>query len=176
MIRVRTWLLNAPRWALGLVSGLAFAVPWTLASWLLQGLAWESALVGGVVAGVVFGALMGRVQHRRNADRRRAIGGLSADQARQAQRAARRGPVPGDPAVRVAAEEIVSAQLAEFEGQRWWAPAFFGGLAVLAGVLAVVEGPWWWLGVLLFGAFLLEHLRMRRRLQRRLAELRTAPV
>lgn len=91
-------------------------------------------------------------------------------QARRARRAAARGPVPEDPAVREAAHELVLSHLADLDRQRYWAPLLFAGTAVLAGAVALTGATWLWVTVPVWVAAAVGHPYLRAHARRR-AEL-----
>jgi len=169
---MRERLLHAPAWVLGLVNGVVFGTVWTVGGRLLEGENWSAAIVRGVLAGLVFGAIMGRVQHRQQQGVRdvaeRSPEGLS----RRVRRAAFRGPVPQEPGVRAAAHGLALAILAQYDRQQRWASPFFVLVALLSVLLAVTDSPWWWLAVVAWIVAAVGHPYMRSRLRRRAELLR----
>ena len=169
---MRERLLHAPVWALIVVFGVGFGVFWAVWSHFLQGQSWTRALVTAAIAGVLFGGMMGPVQHRQWRGARevaaRSPGGLS----REVRRASWRGPVPSDPAVRQAAYDLLRAQLEPMERQRRWASPFFALMAALALYLALTDSAWWWWAVPAWTAMAVAHPFTRRMLRRRAARLR----
>src|SRR4051812_23312780 len=106
------WLLRAPWWVLSLVTGVLFGIAMALFGALAQGASWPVAAGGGVLGGLLFGAVMGPVLARQNRRLRESTGGASADDLRRARRAVRGGRVPDDPAERALAHGLVTTQLA----------------------------------------------------------------
>jgi hypothetical protein len=164
-------LLRAPWWVLSLVSGALFGVAMTLFAALTQGERWPVAVVGGVLAGVLFGAVMGPLLARQNRRLRDSIGSASAEDLRRARRAARGGPAPADPEQRALAHRLVTTQLGELRRRRRVSVAVFSVFLVLEGLMAVTYSPWFWLAAAFFAAMLALVLLLPRRLERRAAEL-----
>ena len=133
-----------------------------------------SVLPGALVAGVVFGALMGPLSAR---TRNRVLAGIphtldaSEEQRRQGARAARRGPVPTDAITRQVAVHVAEQRLAlAMRGRRRNLLIF--GLGSVGYLAAGVWWSWWWLiGALVFAGFFIAALCERNRLRRRLAQL-----
>lgn len=169
---MRTRLLDAPWWVLGLVSGIPFGAVMAVTS-LLDGGSVGSAVVSAIVSGVIFGALMGVFQARMNRRAREAVGDVSADRAAVVHRSAVRGPVPDDPEVRGAAVRLVAHQLEQSRRNLVWSMVVFGAFLLLSVWLAVTSSsPWWWGGVVFWCAFIGFSLWVPARLGRRLALLR----
>jgi Flp pilus assembly protein TadB len=165
------WLLRAPWWVLSLVSGGLFGVLMALFGALFQDERWPVAVVGGVLAGIVFGAVMGPLLARQNRRWQESIGSSSADDLRRARRVARGGPVPADPEQRALAHRLVTTQLGELRRRRRFAVAVFAIFLVLEVVMAVTRSPWFWLAAAFFAGMLALVLLYPRRLERRAAEL-----
>jgi hypothetical protein len=172
---MRDRLLNAPWWVLSLVSGASFGLLWTVWRRLVEGDSWSAALVQGTLLGIFFGAVMGPVTHRQNRGLREAAAHSPEGLSRRVRRAAFRGPVPADPAVRDAARRVVVAQLRPLDGQRWWGPLFFVFVAALGVALGLSDSPWWFVPVPFWIAAAWGHVLLRRHLHRRAALLNTAP-
>jgi hypothetical protein len=167
---MRERLLHAPAWVLGLVDGTLFALVWILLTRFGGGDSWSTAVVYGVVAGVVFGALMSRVQHRQQQGLREVAARSPEGLSRRVRRAASRGPVPEDPQIREAARGLARAQLGRYEQQRWASP-FFVLVALLSALLAVTDTAWWWLAAVVWIGAAVWHPYARDRLRRRVALL-----
>ena len=172
---MRTWLLTAPRWVHQVTSGVLFAVVWTGIS-LAEDHDAPWATVGGVVAGVLFGLLMGAWSHRTAQGTRVAIGELTPHERRVAARAGWRGDVPADPAVRAAAVRMIDHQLALYLPLR--AFTLVVGAVFLAGYVlaALISSPWWWLAAAFWAGMLALSLLAPSRLRRRRALLTGAPA
>jgi Flp pilus assembly protein TadB len=169
--RVGNWLLRAPWWVLSLVTGGLFGVNMALFGALFQEERWPVAVVGGVLAGVLFGAVMGPLLARQNRRWRDSVGTSSTDDLRRARRAARGGPVPTDPEQRALAHRLVTTQLGELRRRRRLSVTVFSVFLVLEAVMAVTRSPWFWLAAAFFAAMLALVLAYPRRLERRAAEL-----
>jgi hypothetical protein len=167
---VRTWLLDQPRWKRAVVLGTTFGAFMTLYMGLTQDVSWVAAVLGGVVAGALFGPIMSRTMFPQEPELRRVVGAARAAGRRQVSRATWRGPVPGDPDVRAAASAVIAYQLPILERQRRWAPFFYLFMIFVAGALALTGSPWYWAAAAFFGAVLVVQLVLPGHLRRR-AEL-----
>ena len=171
---MRTWLDDAPRWVQVLVIGTAFGAAMGLWHYL-SGESVASAVGQGAVGGVVFGAVMATWRRRVRTQERAAIGPLPDGLEPTVRRAAFRGPVPTDPAVRASAARLAAVQLAESRRHRLRDVAVFGVLILCAASLAL-SSAWWSLALAWTTALLVGRLWEPRRLQRRLALLDDAGV
>lgn len=160
-----------------------FGVPFGVLMGLLgpyrrHGSGLAAGLITGVIAGVLFGLAMGWFTRRQRLawERRTAAftAGLTAEGRTLAMRAARRGRVPADPAIRAAVAGLTRDQLEQSISQRGKNLAIFGGIGFLELVMAVTSSRWFWLAVLMFAAFFVVQLRQPRALHRRLARLDAA--
>jgi hypothetical protein len=167
-------LLNAPRWVVGLISGLPFGVVMGVMTGLRRG-RWMDALIEGVIAAVVYGAVMGVVMHRRFGRYRDAVGDVPQSEVRRAVRGAGQGRVPDDPEARGAAYRLLTTQAADLRRQRPWALGVLGVMAASGIFLAISQRQLWWETSLLWLAwliFLVSYLVVPHRLRRRLEVLR----
>jgi len=146
------------------VSFLAVVVLWGV---VLRGEGWVEVLVRVAVVGLVVAAVVVLVQRRRSEDpddpSPRAVG-------RRVRRAASRGAVPEDPDEREAAHDLALDHLRELDRQRYWAPALFVVIAVLAAGVALTGPSWVWATVPVLLAAAAGHPYLRRRMRSR-AEL-----
>jgi len=172
---MRERMLHAPAWVLAVVSGTIFGLFWVLWMHYGEGDSWTASLVQGGLMGLVFGAIMGPVQHRQQRGVREVADGSPEGLSKRVRRAAFRGPVPAEPTVREAAHGLVLAQLAQLDRQRRWASPFFLLLAALGVFQAVIDNPLWWLAVVLWTAGAVAHPYLRSRLRRRADLLRLDP-
>jgi hypothetical protein len=163
---VRTWLLDQPRWKRAVVLGTTFGAFMTLYMGLTQDVSWVAAVLGGVVAGALFGPIMSQTMFPQEPELRRVVGAARAAGRRQVSRATWRGPVPGDPDVRAAASAVIAYQLPILERQRRWAPLFY----LFMILVALTESPWYWAAAAFFAAVLVVQLVLPGHLRRR-AEL-----
>lgn len=81
------------------------------------------------------------------------------------------GPVPTDPDEREAASELAQDHLQVLDRQRYWAPAMFVLLAVLAAGVALTGPAWVWVTVPLWLAAAAGHPYLRGRVRARVALL-----
>jgi hypothetical protein len=156
---------------LALVAGLPFGGAMALYRGLIDGDGWRHALVGGGIAGLVFGGLMGPVLYRQNRRLRQVIGELSVRDIRRVGRAAWRGPVPADPEIRSAAYRLAVHRLSQNRDLRVLGVVVLAGWLLVCVILALTQTPWFWLEVLLVAAILGAYLAQQRRLERRAALL-----
>jgi hypothetical protein len=159
-------LLRAPWWLLSLYVGVPFGLLlWGVAA--TTGAAGSTsaitAVLGGVLAGLVGGPLLARAHPEADA--------VPEDQRRAVRRAAAGGPVPADPAVRAAAAALAARQLAAAVRYRWPVAVVLGLLTLLESAAALAYTPWLWVGAALFLAILALQLRQPARLRRRIDEL-----
>jgi hypothetical protein len=137
---------NAPWWVISLTTGLFFGAWMTVVFYLQQPGSWTRAIVGGLIDGVFFGAVMARLLVRQRRKRLAAIGNMPARDLRVAKRAVMGGPVPADPHIRQAAEWLATNQLNESSRHRWLGLIFLVFVTVGIVVAALTSSPWWWLG------------------------------
>lgn len=163
--------LQAPWWALSLAQGALFTVILAAGTALTDHRSFISALPTSLIAGVVFGALMGPKTARMRNDMLAGLPAVSLEQRRVGMRAARRGPTPTDPTVRQVAVHIAEQRLAlALRGQRQQLLIF--GLGPVGYVAASVWWSRWWLiGAVVFLAFFLTSMHEPRRWLRRLTLL-----
>lgn len=158
---------------LGLVCGTAFGV--LITAYGVDGDRLPAAALGGVLTAVPFGLAMGVWGAREGRVRRAALAEVGEADHRTAVRAAVRGPVPVEPAVRAAAGRLAAQRLTSAQRQRRWAAPTFGvAAATLAGMAAVTSSPASLIPAALFGLLLVTVLAEPPRLRRRVAAL-TAP-
>ncbi|GAA3591178.1 hypothetical protein GCM10022235_73070 [Kribbella ginsengisoli] len=166
------------RWLTGILSGLLYGVLFGVGTHYLMHLRWSAALIAGAASGPPFGVLIALVKRRGDRALSSLPGDLTRKERQAAVRAALRGPVPTDPAIRAAALDYGRRQLDRYR-TRWMRvllilmPILFVLLAV--STLLDDDRPWWraipqLLGAAAFGVMAFE----RRRLRRRVAELSAA--
>lgn len=163
---MRRPLVDAPWWALALLTGLPFGVAMALFG-ARDGSSWLHSAVGGAIAGVCFGVAMGVVLRRQNARHREVVRALPPEVARVAHRATWRGPVPADPEARAATVRLIEHQLTELQRRRALFLIEFGVFEALYVVNAIVGSPWWWAAAVFFAAMLLMTLLLPPRMRRR---------
>ncbi|TCO41014.1 hypothetical protein EV646_116105 [Kribbella antiqua] len=101
------------------------------------------ALVGGLVVGAFFGAGMTYSLNRQRRSERRALGNVRQQDWKAARRAAARGAVPADPAVRAAAARLAVDQLSSLRRRRKLIVIVFGVNLVIAVVNLFVNPSLW---------------------------------
>jgi hypothetical protein len=165
---MRTYLNNAPWWVFSILTGVIFG-GWMTVFGLLEypERSPVAALIGGAVAGIFFGAIMGPFTVRQRRGLSAAAGDLSTGDIKTAARAATRGPVPLDGNVRHAAARIAVLQLDSLSRLRWVGLITFGFAVALSVFLAVASSPWWWATPVFFAAAFVGQLWWPRHLQRR---------
>lgn len=171
MDELRQRFLTAPRWVVGLVSGVPFGLVMGVGNGLRHG-SWRDGLIEGVIAGAFYGVFMGLFMHRQLRRYREAMGGVPRSEVRRAAREARRGRVPEDPEARHAAYRVLTVQLEQLRRQRRWAVPFFVLVIALSVFLALTRSPEGWLAAALCTVLLAFHLAMPRLMHRRLELLR----
>ncbi|WBQ04476.1 hypothetical protein [Kribbella sp. CA-293567] len=108
---MRTYFLTAPRWVLGVLTGLPFGLIMAIYFKIVSPASWTVTLISGAMAAVFFGTGMAYSLNKSRKLMRDAAADLTTDQLAAAQRAAGRGPIPADPAIRAAARGIATQQL-----------------------------------------------------------------
>jgi hypothetical protein len=176
---MRRFLIQAPWWVLSVVTGVPFGVAMVVMSQVLLPSAGQAArslplianIVLGMLAGLVFGAVMGPLAARHNRRTRSVLGPLPAEDFAVVLRAAARGPVPADPRLRRAAGRLAQLRLDDLN--RNWArtSAMFLLFFLLEVYAAVVTSAWFWLGALVCASVIAGQLWFPRRLRRRIEQL-----
>ncbi len=166
-------------WVQAMLSGVVFGVVMGLfAAEQSHGFGVAAGLVAGSIGGVLFGLVVAWVIRRQLVarDRRTAAvtAGLTAERRIQALRASRRGPVPGDPAIRAAAAGLTHDDLEQSISHRSKNLTSFSIIGLLDLVLALTSSRWYWPAVLMFAAVIVAQLRQPQALRRRLALLNPA--
>lgn len=163
--------LQAPWWVLSLAQGALFTAIFAAGTALTDHESFISALPASLIAGVIFGALMGPKTARMRNDMLADLPTASPEQRRVGMRAARRGPAPTDPTVRQVAIHIAEQRLAlALRGRRRQLLVF--GLGTVGYVAASLWWSRWWLiGAVVFLSFFLASMYEPRRWLRRLALL-----
>ena len=163
--------LDAPGWLVALVQGLLFTVLFAAGTALAEHGSFAARLPAPLVAGAVFGAVLGR---RTTAWRRDLFSGLgtTSPQDRAAGvRAARRGPTPSDPVVRAVAAHVAEQRLARALLDHRRQVLVLGALTVAYLVAGSTWSRGWFLAAAVFLAPFVLAVREPRRRLRRLAVL-----
>ncbi|WP_132289279.1 hypothetical protein [Kribbella sp. VKM Ac-2568] len=163
-------------WVSAVMGGVLFGVVMG-AFTKLDGSSWTAAGVGALVTGVPFGLVAGWWSARWQRGMKDAEGGLPADKVRLAHRAVMGGAVPKDEEVRSAALRIASTYLADYTG-RTRRLSILVMVFLLIGTVtgAVSESPWALLGALVPAVLLYTQWYWPRRLRRRIRSLTPAPT
>jgi membrane associated rhomboid family serine protease len=168
---------SLPNWAVGTLSGILYGVLFALVTHYLMDLRWTGALVAGGIGAPFFGVAMGFLSRQMKRMMAPTVGGdeLTRKQRQIAFRAAQRGPIPEDPAVRAAAAEYARRHLDQAE-RRWtrFVIAFGAFFLLVSCVVGLFDDdrPWWRALLPLCGAALFSYLLFQpRRLRRRIAAL-----
>ncbi|WP_432946492.1 hypothetical protein ACQPXM_08375 [Kribbella sp. CA-253562] len=165
---------DVPSWVAGTVAGVMYGVLFALGTHYLGDVGWTAALIMGGIGAPFFGVAMGFVSRQLKQTIAPTAGGdeLTRKQRGIALRAAQRGPIPADPAVRAAAAEYARRHLDQAD-KRWTRILIaFGAFFLLVGfVVGLVDDdrPWWralpaLCGVVLFAYLLIQPRHLRRRI------------
>ena len=164
---------NLPRWVLVLFHGVPFGTAMG-AFTKADRESWTSAVVGGLIMGLVFGLATGFRAYKRQSEMQAAEGGLPTVKETAAYRASTRGPAPEDPEVRSAALRIATQDLAGF--RRPGVTFVIVTLALIwSSVGSLTASPWYLVSVAVFGFALLGQWYRPRRIRRRIELLSHAP-
>jgi len=170
---VNEWLLTASWWQRALAMGVPSAAAIALVLRLGEGAHWESAVLGGLVAGLVIGPALGAMVGRQNRSRLAAVGDAPDDvRSRVAARSTLSGPVPADPAERAATARLIDSQLAEMRRRRLFSLVSLTGVLGWTTYLAIAGSPWLWAAVAAVAGLLVLVLLVPGRLERRARLLR----
>ena len=140
--QMRTYLADAPRWVLGVVTGVPFGAATGVYTTIDEPTSWTEAIVAGLIVGVIFGAAMAYSLDQRRREVRAAAGELPANKVKVARRAAHRGPVPTDPEIRAAARRIAIQLLDRFFRGRKLSIAVMALVVVFGVGMALTGSPW----------------------------------
>jgi hypothetical protein len=165
---------NSPWWVFALLNGVLFGGFETIDHLATGRHSVLSSLLAGVLGGVFFGLFMGFFSSRRGSRLRRDVGDVPVENQRAVARAAVRGPVPSDPAMRSAALRLATFQAVESRRQLFRSMTAFAGFAAITVLLAVVDGPLWLIGTAFFVGVALWVASVPKRLERRMILLRDA--
>lgn len=165
---MREKLEDAPWWVWSMLTGVFFGTVMTIFNRWQQSSSWTAALVGGLISGVLFGAVMGPLAVRQRRKVSALVGTMPRRDLRFATRAVTRGPAPLDPNIREAAAQLATLNLRQASRFRWVGLIFFSVLTVLYVLLAFAESPWWWLAAAASGALSTLYVIWPRHLKRRI--------
>lgn len=150
-----------------MLAGVPFATAVTVFSHHEHPGSWPRDIIGGLVAGIFFGVVMGRWAIGMIRAGSEAAGDLPARDLKTAQRAAQRGPVPLDPDIRRAAARLADHNLKQSLRVRWLGPIPFTFMTADYVWLAVGGTPWWWAAAAASAALAVAYLIWPSRLRRR---------
>lgn len=151
--------------------GLLVLPAFTLLFRLRGGESWTTAAVMGLVTAVICAPVLGHLVSGQVSRSMEGSGPLSADDRVLVDRAARRGAVPEDDALRAAALRVVEERLDADRRTGGRAVLSAAVLVLVAGLLALTGSPWWWAAVGLGVALLVLRFAGRAHLQRRAERL-----
>lgn len=167
------WLSRASWWTQALAMGAAFAAAHVVIGLLDEG---EPHYARALSGGLVFGALMGPQIARQQRRLRAAAEPIPLGREKEAIRAASRGPVPVELAVRSAAVRVTrhrQQELARANGR-----ARIAVPVIVLGIIVLATSVGWWLLVpaaFVAGVGVHQVLLLPRRIDRRLALLCALP-
>ena len=170
---VNAWMTRAPRWQLSVLMGLLVAPCFVLVFRLGRDTTWTTAVLTGLLTAAICAPVLGFMVARQIRDSVVAGGPLTDVDRAVAERAARRGPVPEDDALRLAALRIAEDRAAQLGTARVRACLFGAALLLVSVVLAVLTSPWWWTAAVFWAALLAVSLVAPGRLRRRIELLRS---
>lgn len=136
---------------------------------------WPRILIENAVIGVGYALVMYSATRKNYQARELLLSGLDDQQRRDVLRAARTGKPPADRTLRAVAAALVKHRLAEYVRNRTLNLVVFTGAAVLAAVVAISSGGWYWAAVPLFGYGLISVIRYPGKQRRNLAALSPPP-
>lgn len=130
-------------------------------------------MIMGVGVALICGPALGYLTAQEMRKWMAASGPLTEDDRVLVERAARRGPVPEDGALREAALRVTEDRLIVLRQTRARALTFASVLVLVTGLFAITQSPWWWIAVVASGALLVLVVVSPARLRRRAAMLRS---
>ncbi|MGY1855361.1 hypothetical protein [Modestobacter sp. SYSU DS0290] len=146
---MNAWLLRAPLWQVCLVMAVLLAPFLIAVFWVVRDMSPAATVSAGVVTAAICGPMVGYVTWRQTREFLPDAGSAPEPDQVEAERAARRGPVPEDDDVRAAALRIVEHRLALLQVNRSSALVSAAVVPLVAVFLTVAVSPWWWIGVVL---------------------------
>lgn len=166
-------MIRAPRWQLAVLMGLLITPFFVLLFHSGRDTTWTAAVLIGLLTAALCAPVLGFVVARQVRDGVAAGGPLTDVDRAAADRAARRGSVPEDDALRLAALRIAEDRLALMDTGRVRAQVSGAAFLLLSVVLAVLSSPWWWTAAVFWAALLVVSLVAPGRLRRRVDLLRS---
>jgi uncharacterized membrane protein YedE/YeeE len=172
---MRRYFLTAPRWVLAIIYGAFFGIGMSLFGFGDSHSSLGGRLFGAILAGVLFGVIMGPLATRRRERARAAAGDLTDAEFLEAARTSPRDAVPDEPRVREGAERLLQFRLDEYSNRRPRDLLILAAAAVGYALAGIFISPGWAVGTLVFGFALAAQFLVPARLTRRLHQLHTAP-
>jgi hypothetical protein len=169
---MRTYLLTAPRWMVGVFSGLIFGIGM---AFIVRGISpptpsWPATLVICLATGAGFGLTMAFTIGRQRHALLEAAGDLPPAQLLAAVRAAAWGPVPAEPQIRAAAGRVAQSRIVKIRRSRVLlliVVVLFSALGVINALLGTYPSAALnVLVVLLMGSELYQLKRLPQRIER----------
>lgn len=122
-----------------IVSGVLFSGLWVLVTWLVHR---SSSPVGAAVVGAVVGAFSGAIGARERADLWDGVSLVPHQRKVEVVRAAHRGPVPQDEALRQAALQFLRNELEGQPENAWGTLGLLAAVAILAVLISGALVAW----------------------------------
>ncbi|GAA1676489.1 hypothetical protein GCM10009745_19660 [Kribbella yunnanensis] len=167
---MQAFLLRAPSWVIGVLSGGLFAVLFVVAWGPDTRLGF--VVITALVAGAIFGTTLALATRASRREQLRALEEVPLADWKAVRRAAWRGPVPAEPASRAAALDLANRMFARAHRFRILIYIVFSVNLVLAIVQLVVNDQRWHIITLVLWVIALaSHWYSLRRLQTRIALL-----
>lgn len=163
--------LDAPQWLVSLVQGLLFTVVFAAGTALAEHRSVTAELPTALIAGAIFGAVMGRKTIAWRRDLFSGLGTTSPQDRAAGLRAARRGPAPCDAEVRAVAVHVAEQRLARALLDHRRQVLVLGALTIAYLAAGLTWSRGWLLAAAVFLAFFVLAVREPRRWLRRLAVL-----
>ncbi|MET7280518.1 hypothetical protein ABZS29_19935 [Kribbella sp. NPDC005582] len=165
---MQDYLLRAPTWVIGVITGGLFAISMLVVSWF-QGISMAVAAIVAVAGGLIFGLTLALATRAPRREQLRALERLPVADWKRVRSAVWRGPVPVEERIRDAALDLATRMFTRTH--RFRKPLYF--LAGLNLVLAIVQlvstGRLWYIVSAVFWTFLpVAHWYNLRRLERRI--------
>ncbi|WNV75510.1 hypothetical protein [Geodermatophilus sp. DSM 44513] len=167
------WLARARWWQVGLLVAPLPGTVFGLMERFARDESWTHAVAFGAVTGLLCGGIVGAIAQTRLQED---AGDLPPETYARLDRAARRGPVPGDPDERAAALDLLLGRLSAVRASRTPSAVLMSGLLLFTVAAAVTRSPWWWVGTAVCAVLLVLAVRVvPRRLERRAGQLAEPP-
>jgi hypothetical protein len=170
---VNAWLMRASWPRVSILMAVLICPFFVLLFRLGADESWPAALITGVGVAAVCGPVLGYLTAHQIQKSMAASGPMRENDRVLVERAARRGPVPEDGALREAALRVTEDRLIVLRQKRSGALGFASVLILVTGFFAIARSPWWWIAVAGCTALLVLVVVGPARLQRRADMLRS---